>query len=607
MRALRWSQTGSSHGVVMYGAFTHFPRGLTLLAFALMTSLAGAREPDVKLPDIGSSAAAIMSPQDLHDYGAAMLQEMRAYGLVLDDALLSDYINSLGFRLVASSDHPDMSFTFFIVRDEQINAFAAPGGFVAANAGLITAMQREDELAGVLAHEISHVQQQHILRAFEDQKKMSIPIMLGMLGVMIASSHRSDDTAAAAMMTGTSLIQQRQINFTRSEEAEADRVGIDTLARASFDPMAMAGAFQTLQKMMRVNGIDVPEFLLDHPLDTKRIADAKARAAQLGCPTVPRLPGAPALSQAGTLDLHLPSKHDVEVANSPIDEATAVAASNAATTTVGEKSRDGKTLPPVTVTACIKRDGAETYFELMRERARVLSAQSPAAMRAYYADNLRDDPAFGTPANRYGYALSLIETHEPKLAVVQLGKLVALQPNSPVFRLALANAEDQTGDRQAALKRYEQLNDDFPGNRAVTLTYADALLAQAEPKSSRRALELLRPLVERHADDPDLQKSYGRANQLAGDKVRAAEAYAEAAFLTGHAEDALNQLKALSKQSDLTYYQRSRIDARITQLTPAVLAMRKRDAPSGPDSLAPALSCCRPESPDIRRSGVIFP
>ncbi|MEO7325810.1 MAG: M48 family metalloprotease [Dokdonella sp.] len=563
----------------MFGAFLQFPRGLTLLAVALITSVAGAREPDVKLPDIGSSAAAIMSPQDLHDYGAAMLQEMRAYGLVLDDALLGDYINSLGFRLVASSDHPDMSFTFFIVRDEQINAFAAPGGFVAVNAGLFNAMQREDELAGVIAHEISHVQQQHILRAFEDTKKMSIPIMLGMLGVMIASSHRSDDAAAAAMVTGTSLIQQRQINFTRSEEAEADRVGIQTLARTGFDPLAMAGAFQTLQKMMRVNGIDVPEFLLDHPLDTKRIAEAKSRAAQLADEAADTR----RKNQAG-IDVALlgPSK----LARAP-DLAAAVPAPRNAAEAVNH---------------------GEGYFELMRERARVLSAASAPAIRGYYADNLRDNPAFNTPANHYGYALALIETREPKLAASELSTLVAKQPNSPVFRLALAHAEDQAGDKASSLKRYEQLNDDFPGNRAVTLTYADGLLALAETKSSRRAIELLRPLVERHADDPDLQKSYGRANQLAGDKVRAAEAYAEAAYLTGHAEDALNQLKVLSKQSDLTYYQRSRIDARITELTPAVLALRKRDFPSTPDSLAPAFSCCtRDDSRESRRHGVIFP
>lgn len=545
-------------------------RGLTLLAATCLTALAGAREPDVKLPDIGSSAAAIASPQELQDYGAAMLQELRAYEMVLDDPLLNDYINSLGYRLVASSDRPGVPFTFFIMRSTDINAFAAPGGYVAANAGLITAMQNEDELAGVLAHEISHVQQQHILRAFEDQKKMSIPIMLGMLGVMIAASGRTDDATPAALVAGTSLMQQRQINFTRSDEAEADRIGIQTLASAGFDPMAMAGAFQTLQKMMRVNGIDIPEFLLDHPLDTRRIAEAKARAAQLE------------------------------------DKATAIRKKNQ--DSLSAVLSNSGLLPPLgsgtTPASGTKPDSnrGEAYFKLMRERVRVLSTTSAPSLRGYYADNLRDNPTFDTPANRYGYALALIRSHQPELAVKEMSKLVADQPGSPVLRLGLAKAEDQSGNRTGALKIYEQLSGDFPGNRAVTLTFADALLAQGQADGAKRALELLRPQVERHSDDPDLQSSFGRANELAGDKVRAAEAFAEAAWLNGHAEDALNQLKALSKQTDLTYYQRSRIDARITQLTPAVLEIRKRDLPSTPDSMAPgtALSCCRPGDPTDR-------
>lgn len=532
-------------------------RALPFLIAACIASLAGAREPDVKLPDIGSSAAAIMSPQDLHDYGAAMLQEMRAYNLVLDDALLNDYVNALGYRLVANSERPDLPFVFFIVRDDQINAFAAPGGFVAANAGLITAMGREDELAGVLAHEISHVQQQHILRAFESAQKMSVPIMLGMLGVLIASAHRSDDAGMAAIMTGTSLIQQHQINFTRGEEAEADRVGIQTLARSGFDPMAMAGAFTTLQKVMRVNGVDVPEFLLDHPLDTKRIAEAKERAAQLG-------------DEAADVRRKNSAAMDAAILNSA--------------QLPGLVASTSKSSAPATAPA----NQGEAYFELMRERARVLSAPSATVMRAYYADNLRDNPAFDTIANRYGYALALIQTRQPALATDQLRKLSAKQPGSVVLRLALAQAEEQSGHPADALKVYAQLNRDFPGNRAVTLSYSDTLLARADAGSAREALALLRPLVERHSDDPDLQKSYARANQLSGDKVRAAEAYAEAAYLTGHAEDALNQLKALSKQTDLTYYQRSRIDARITQLTPAVLELRKRNGAPAPDSMLPA-------------------
>lgn len=583
-----------------------FSRGLSLLAAACVATLAGAREPDVRLPDIGSSAAGMVSPQDMYDYGSGALQEMRGYGMVLDDALLNDYLTGLGYRLVANSEHPNLRFTFFIMNDEQINAFAMPGGFVAANAGLITAMQREDELAGVLAHEISHVEQQHILRAFEDTTKMSIPIMLAMLGVMIAAAGRSDDAAPAAMAAGTSLMQQRQINFTRSEEAEADRFGIQILSRSGFDPNAMASAFQALQRVMRVNGVDIPEFLLDHPLDTKRIAEARDRAAQLGCPAEPRLrPNRPSLSSNASLnlDLALPSQRNDAAAADTIDEASAVAASETATTKVEKKSDDPKALPQVSVTACVSRGPAvQGYFELMRERARVLSARSRTAIRAYYANNLRDDPTFDTTANRYGYALALARGGDTAAAVAESRKLAERHPDSAPLGLALAGALDLAGDKAAALKAYERLHADFPGNRAVTLSFADALLGQADERNAKRALELLRPVVARYSDDPDLQKSFGRANQLAGDKVRAAEAYAEAAYLTGHAEDALNQLKALSKQTDLTYYQRSRIDARITQLTPTVLELRKRRSPGSdsPNSMAPALSCCEPSRLQIR-------
>lgn len=580
-----------------------FSRSLSLLAAACVATLAGAREPDVRLPDIGSSAAGMVSPQDMYDYGAGALQEMRAYGMVLDDALLNDYINGLGYRLVANSDHPNLRFTFFIMNDAQINAFAMPGGFVAANAGLITAMRREDELAGVLAHEISHVEQQHILRAFEDTKKMSIPIMLAMLGVLVAAAGRNDDAAPAALAAGTSLMQQRQINFTRSEEAEADRFGIQILSRSGFDPNAMASAFQALQKVMRVNGVDIPEFLLDHPLDTKRIAEARDRAAQLGCPSEQRVrPMRPAPSAGGSLNLSLPSRQAEAGAKDALDDADAVAASEAATTTIEKSSEDPGALPKVSVTACASRGPAvQGYFELMRERARVLSAPSQTTMRAYYANNLRDDPGFDTVANRYGYALALMRSSGAAAAVAELRKLVERQPNSAPLGLALAGALDLAGNKAESLKVYEGVHADFPGNRAVTMSYADGLLGQADEANARKALELLRPLVARYADDPDLQKSFGRANQLAGDKVRAAEAYAEAAWLTGHPEDALNQLKALSKQSDLTYYQRSRIDARITQLTPAVLALRKRYSPDSgdPKSMAP-LACCEPPSLQIR-------
>jgi predicted Zn-dependent protease len=573
-------------------------RVLTLLTAAFVTGLAGARDVDVKLPDIGSSAASVMSPQDQRDYGAAVLHELRSYGYVLDDALLDEYINALGYKLVSNSDRPDLPFTFFVVRDSEINAFAVPGGYIAANAGLIVNMSREDELAAVLAHEISHITQQHLLRAYEDMKKMSIPVMLAMLGVLIASSRSHDDTGEAAIMTGTSLMQQRQINFTRHDEAEADRVGIQTMARAGYDPMAMADTFATLQRVMRVNGVDVPEFLMDHPVDTSRIADAKSRAENLTCSSVAPVPQHAAREPQGPLNLNLPNPRSTEVRADPTDEAAA-AASNAATMMVDKRGSNG-TLPKVSVTACGVHSAAqETYFELMRERARVLVSDAPSKVRAYYADNLARNPVFDTPSNRYGYALALTRTGDAKQAVEELRKLAGREPSSSVFELALADALDQSGAQQASLSAYERLNSNFPGNRAITLAYAESLLKYKDNDSARHAQALLRPLVERYPQDPDLQSTYGRACELAGDKVRAAEAYAEAAFLNGHAEDALNQLKALSKQPDLTFYQRSRVDARIAELTPQVLALRKRGAPD-PSADAPgslSLTCCEGSRP----------
>ncbi len=543
-------------------------RWLPVALTALLTGVAGARGTDVKLPDIGSSAGAVMTPLEQRQYGASMLHEMRAYNLVLDDPLLSDYVNSLGYRLVAHSDRPDLPFTFFIVRDEDINAFAAPGGYVGVNAGMIVAADTEAELAAVLAHEIAHITQNHMLRAYEDMKIASIPIALAMLGVLIASAGRNDDAAPAAIMTGTSMMQQRMINFTRKDETEADRVGIQTLARSGFDPDAMADTFDTLQRVMRTNGVDVPEFLRTHPVDTRRIADAKSRAGQLQ------------------------------------DVATA------ARTTIGNPNSsvlDGSLLLPMAqiraaaqdITAPIDQPDEAARYAQMRERARVLSSDSPHAVLAYYSKSLREDSKFATPANRYGHALALVRVNRAKEAVTELREIAAKYPRDLVIQLGLADALDQAGDRTAATAIYAGLNSNFPGNRAITLAYADSLLAQADKQSGQRARELLRPLLARYGDDPELQKSFARASELSGDKVRASEAYADAAYLNGHAEDALNLLKSLLDKDDLDYYQRARVDARITQLTPIVLELRRRgvrdsDNPAGSFTVSPVLACCEP-------------
>ena len=546
------------------------PRLLPLLLAAACSGMAGAQDPAVRLPDIGSSAASAASPEEMREYGASMLRELRSYNMIFDDPLVNDYIRSLGYRLVSFSDGASQPFTFFVVRSNDINAFAAPGGYLGFNIGLMNSVESEDELAAVVGHEIAHITQQHTLRAFEDSKKASLPIALAMLGALVASRNRNDDAGQAAILSGVSLMQQRAINFTRYDEIEADRVGIQTLARAGYDPLAMADAFSMFQRVMRTNGIDIPEFLRTHPVDVNRIADAKARAEALtraqtnafGKPPA----GSATIDDEACAGVARIGENDLGATRT----ASCVPATLRLTVPTGTSTLASRTKP--------LDANAPNYFELMRERARALNADSATAILRYYADDLRTKPEFDTPANRYGHALALMRVRQLDAAVEAFAKLVDAHPGQSVFELGMAAAEDQAGRKTDALARYARINENYPGNRAITLAYADALLANADDKSALRAQELLRPMVARHADDPDLQRAFGRSAELGGDKVRASEAFAEATFLNGRAEDALNQLKALSRDGELNYVQRARVDARITSMTPIVLDLRKRGA-----------------------------
>ena len=541
---------------------------LTVLVCIAATGLASARESGVRLPDIGSSAGEMMTPQQERQYGSSMLHEMRSLSMVLDDPLLSEYVNSLGYRLVAHSDKPDNNFTFFFVRDSGINAFAAPGGFIGMNSGLFTTAENEDEVAAVLAHEIAHISQNHLLRAFEDSQKASLPIALAMIGAMIAASGARGDGAEAALMTGTSLIQQRQINFTRKDEIEADRVGIQTLARSHFDPQAMAGFFSRMERALRGGGGDgrIPDLLRTHPVTVDRISDAKARAE--GMEKGADVDADPPSINVGLANLRGTSRTD-DFRPLPRPAAAKPAESGAG-----------------------KSAEREQTFLLMRERARALGADQPSAIQAYYASNLARQTGFDTPANRYGNALALIRTGQPGEARKILADLAERAPANLPFQLALAQAEAQSGRRTESLSRYEKLLANSPDSYAIALSFAQTLIEDTQGASARRAQDLLRPILAREIDDPEPYRVFARASELAGDKVRAAEAYADVSLLNGRLEDALNQLKALTKRSDLDYYQRTRIDARIVEVTPIVLELRHRGIkPSDQGRLAPAFSC----------------
>jgi predicted Zn-dependent protease len=235
---------------------------------------------DIALPEIGDSAGALISPEQEYRIGQSFFWRLQQAIDLLEDPEIDSYLSLLGYRLVSNSDAPERSYTFFMVPDTSINAFAAPGGFIGVNSGLLLASRNEAEMASVLAHEIAHITQRHILRSIERQEQLSVPLTVALIGAAILGV-ANPQAGLAALTTVQAGGVQLQIDFTRAHEKEADYQGMAILARSGFDTNAMASFFERLQAANRFqNGNGVPEFLRTHPVTVNRIAEARNRAAQ---------------------------------------------------------------------------------------------------------------------------------------------------------------------------------------------------------------------------------------------------------------------------------------------------------------------------------------
>jgi beta-barrel assembly-enhancing protease len=257
-----------------------------LAALALSGALRAAAEPtSVDLPRIGEPADVALSPLEEQRIGARITAELYAREFILEDVEITEYVAGLTWRLVAAAEAQAPNLTVFLMRDPRINAFALPGGFLGINAGLITSVRNESELAGVLAHELAHVTQRHIARTIEGTQVANLATWAAVLGAIIAAS-ANPEVVLAALSLGQAANYQREVNFTRAHELEADRIGIRTMAQAGFDPQAVASFFVRLEQQSRLYGNQVPEFLRTHPVNTTRISEARTRAAALPSPKV---------------------------------------------------------------------------------------------------------------------------------------------------------------------------------------------------------------------------------------------------------------------------------------------------------------------------------
>ncbi|WP_395824492.1 M48 family metalloprotease [Collimonas sp.] len=261
------------------------PRRILLAALVSVCGLCCALLPPSvqavqNLPTLGDAARESLPPLMECKLGEEVMHDIRRDPDYMNDAPLLEYLNNFGWTLVAA--RPEVrgeaafDFFFFAVRDPALNAFALPGGFIGVHSGLILAAQSESELASVLAHEIGHVAQHHIARMLGGQKQDSMIALASMLLGALAL-RGSGDVGAAVMMGGTGVAMQRQLNFSRDAEREADRIGLSILDSGGFDTSGMVAFFGRLQTASRNYSEVIPPYLLTHPLTTERIADIEAR------------------------------------------------------------------------------------------------------------------------------------------------------------------------------------------------------------------------------------------------------------------------------------------------------------------------------------------
>jgi len=250
-------------------------RLLIVCAACLLTAAAGA-DPHRDLPDIGSPADTVFSRSQAEAIGRTVLRQLREEGNVLEDPEVAEYIDNIGQRIASHAHEGQHSFNFFVVNEDAINAFALPGGYIGINSGLITATRSESELAGVLAHEVAHVTQKHIARRIAGTGNSSMLAAAAVLAAILLGA--GGDVIPATIMTGQGLAIQEQINYTRANEYEADRVGLGYVAKAQFDPMGMPSFFEVLSREAALPGSRLPEFLQTHPLSSARVAETRDRA-----------------------------------------------------------------------------------------------------------------------------------------------------------------------------------------------------------------------------------------------------------------------------------------------------------------------------------------
>ncbi|MFO1218501.1 MAG: M48 family metalloprotease [Burkholderiaceae bacterium] len=496
----------------------------------------------VRLPSLGEAASDEVTVSAEKRLGEQVMREIRRDPDYLDDPELLEYLQSIWQPLVAAARQrgeisADIDGLFawesFLVRDRSVNAFALPGGYVGVHLALIALTASPDELASVLAHELSHVTQRHIARSIVTNQRQSLLALAGLIvGIVAASRSNSPDMANAAIMGSQAAAVQGQLNFSRDMEREADRVGFGVMQQAGFASGGMAAMFEKLDQANRLNDSGAFPYLRTHPLTVERVAEARARAG-----------ASPVRTAALTRLEHQLMQSRARVLMDPAVQARR---------RLQELDADAPGAAP-------------------RERLAALYASSLASTQL--RDFARAERAW-TDGARLAEALPREEARARQLWAM-LG-----------VELALAQ-----GDATRAAQRVAGLPDS--GSRAALLLKSQVAVAANEPAQLRRQAEALQAWVAERRHDALAWTTLSQCAEAQGQKLRAVRAQAESHAAIGDLPGAIDRLRAGQRlarggaaQGD--FIEASVIDARLRELEAqrrqlmAELRGKGQQGPQGP-------------------------
>lgn len=471
-----------------------------------------------ELPTLGE-ATTDLTPGQERRLGEQIMVEVRQDPTYLPDPDATEYLNKIGYELVAASQARQIDFEFFLLRDPMINAFALPGGFICVQTGTILTVQSESELASVMAHEIGHVQQRHIARMIAKQKEaLAITIGSLLLALLASRAGGNGQAAQAAVMVGQGAAIQSQLAFSRDNEREADRVGFDILVNAGFDARAMAAFFTRMQNSTRIYESIAPSYLRTHPMTVERISDIQGRLTNLRTH-----------QRADSLDFGL-----VRARLRVLQDDTKQGATN-----------------------------AQAYFADQIQHHTAVSEVS-----AYYGLAFAD---LRLKQNHDALEAALTARRATSAPSAILDKLVA--------EATFQAATDDDG-REAALKLARDAASRFPVSRLTAMEYVDLLQRMGH---HRQAIDYLRGQLGLTHSDPEYFQLLAASHAALQQKTLQHQATAEMYLLQGSVPAAVEQLRLARSAADADFYTMSEVDARLRQLNTQIREERKAAGKKAPD------------------------